>query len=135
MLYIYFQLNICSSNLICIIKKLHLSFIIYVCTNFFWTFFYILHFLLHFADTAFFFFFFFWLHWVFIAAHGLSLVAASGGYSSLRCAGFSLWWLLLLQSTGSRCTQASVVAAHELSSCGMWALERAGFIICGAWAQ
>ena len=47
-------------------------------------------------------FFFFWLCWVFVAARGLSLVAASGGYSSLRCAGFSLRWLLLLQSTGSR---------------------------------
>ena len=33
---------------------------------------------------------YFWLCWVFVAAHGLSLVAASGGYSSLRCAGFSL---------------------------------------------
>ena len=41
-------------------------------------------------------FFFFWLHWVFSAVHGLSLVAASGGYSSLRCMGFSLWWLLFL---------------------------------------
>ena len=39
--------------------------------------------------------FYFWLHWVFVAARGLSLVAVSGGYSSLR-------WLLLLQSTGSR---------------------------------
>ena len=29
----------------------------------------------------------FWLRWVFVAARGLSLVAASGGYSSLRCAG------------------------------------------------
>ena len=48
------------------------------------------------------FFFFFWLSWVFVAARGLSLVAESGGYSSLWCAGFSLWWLLLLQSTGSR---------------------------------
>ena len=26
-------------------------------------------------------FIYFWLHWVFVAAHGLSLVAASGGYS------------------------------------------------------
>ena len=58
--------------------------------------------------------FYFWLHWVFFAAHGLSLVAASGGYSSLWCAGFSLWWLLLLQSTGCR---------------------RAGFSSCGTWAQ
>ena len=62
-----------------------------------------------------FYLFIYWLLWVFVAAHGLSLVAASGGYSSLQCAGFSLWWLLLLQSTGM---QASVVAAHVLSSCG-----------------
>ena len=45
---------------------------------------------------------FFWLHWGFVAAHGLSLVAASGGYSSLHCTCFSLWWLLLLQTMGSR---------------------------------
>ena len=47
-------------------------------------------------------FIYFWLHWVFVAVRGLSLVAVSGGYSSLRCAGFSLQWLLLLQSTGCR---------------------------------
>ena len=47
-------------------------------------------------------FFFFWLGWVFVAVHGLSLVAVIRGYSSLTCAGFSLWWLLLLQSMGSR---------------------------------
>ena len=35
--------------------------------------------------------------------------------SSLRCVGFSLRWLLLLQSTGPRCT--------GFSSCGSWALE------------
>ena len=46
---------------------------------------------------------YFWLRWVFVAAHGLSLVVAGRGYSLLRCAGFSLQWLLLLQSTGSRC--------------------------------
>ena len=55
--------------------------------------------------------FYFWLHCVFVAVHGLSLVAASGGYSSLWYVGFSLWWLLLLLSTGSR---------HAgFSSCGM----------------
>ena len=54
------------------------------------------------------------LHWVFVAARGLSLVVASGGYSSWRCTGFSLQWLLLLQSTGSR---------------------RLGFSSCGSWAQ
>ena len=46
----------------------------------------------------------FWLCWVFVAACGLSLVAASGGYSLLWCTGFSLQWLLLLWSTGSRHT-------------------------------
>ena len=46
--------------------------------------------------------FYFWLRWVFAAVRGLSLVAVSGGYFLLQCAGFSLWWLLLLWSTGSR---------------------------------
>ena len=58
-------------------------------------------------------FIYFWLHWVFVAAHGLSLIAASEGYSLLQCMGFSLWWLLLLQSTGSR--------SVGFSSCGRWA--------------
>ena len=47
-------------------------------------------------------FIYFWLRWVLVAARGLSLVATSRGYSSLRCSGFSLRWLLLLQSMGSR---------------------------------
>ena len=55
-----------------------------------------------------------WLHWVFVAACGLSLVVASRGYSSLQCAGFSLRWLLLLWSTGSRYA-GSVVVARGLS--------------------
>ena len=42
---------------------------------------------------------------------GLSLVAASGGHSSSRCAGLSLSRPLLLRSTGSRCA-GSVVVAH-----------------------
>ena len=33
---------------------------------------------------------------------GFSLVVESGGYSSLQCVGFSLQWLLLLQSKDSR---------------------------------
>ena len=68
---------------------------------------------------------YFWLHWVFVAARRLSLVATSSGYSSLQCAGFSLRWLLLLRSTGSRragfssCgTRASVVVARGLQSTG-----------------
>ena len=67
---------------------------------------------------------YFWLFWVFVAAHGLSLIAASGGYSSLRCAGSSLLWLLL-RSMGYRCwgfsscgTRASVVVAHGPQSTG-----------------
>ena len=60
-------------------------------------------------------FIYFWLSWVFVAVHGLSLVAVSGGYSLLRCAVFSLQWLLLLQSTGSR--------PVGFSSCGSQALE------------
>ena len=47
-------------------------------------------------------FIYFWLRWVVVAVGRLSLVAASGGYSLLPCAGFSLRWLLLLRSTGSR---------------------------------
>ena len=46
--------------------------------------------------------FIFGCFWFFVAARGLSLVAASGSYSSLQYAGFSLRWLLLLWSTGSR---------------------------------
>ena len=49
-------------------------------------------------------FIYFWLCWVFVAVHGLSLVVARGGHSSL--------W-----STGSRCA-GSVVVARGLSSCG-----------------
>ena len=71
----------------------------------------------HFSDNQveyffrfFFFLIYFWLCWVFIAACGLSPVAASRGYSSWWCVGFSLRWLLLLRSTGSRCA--------GFSSCG-----------------
>ena len=54
-----------------------------------------------------------WLHRVFIAACGLSLVGASGGYSPV-----TVHWLLI--------SGACVVAEHGLlsvrgfSSCGMW---------------
>ena len=54
-------------------------------------------------------FFYFWLCWVFVSVQGLSLVAASGGHSSSRCAGLTV--------------AASLVAEHRLqtrrlSSCG-----------------
>ena len=41
---------------------------------------------------------------VFAAEHGLSLVVARGGHSSLWCLGFSLLWLLLLRAPTLRCT-------------------------------
>ena len=69
-----------------------------------------------------------------VAVRGLSLVAASGGYSLLRarasnCGGFSCcgawalgaWASVVVAHEGSR-AQASVVAARGLSSCGSWGL-------------
>ena len=47
-------------------------------------------------------FIYLWLRWVFVAVHVLSLVAVSGSYSLLWCVCFSLRWLLLLWSMGSR---------------------------------
>ena len=67
-------------------------------------------------------FIYFWLCWVFVSVRGLSLVAASGGHSSLRCAGLSLSRPLLLRGTGSR-RAGSVVVAHGLScsvACGIF---------------
>ena len=55
--------------------------------------------------------------------HRLSLVAGRGGYSLSQCTGFSLRWLLLLQSRGSRVSGGS--------SCGLWALEHR-LSSCGA---
>ena len=69
---------------------------------------------------------YFWFHWVFVAVHGLSLVAVSGGYSLLRCVGFSLWWLLLLWSTGSRCAGFSSCGTRAQLLCGMWDLPGPG---------
>ena len=41
----------------------------------------------------------------------LSLVGASRGYFSLRCTGFSLWWLLTVL--------ASLVSEHRPRACGL----------------
>ena len=59
-------------------------------------------------------FIYLWLCWVFVDVHRLSLVAVSGGYSSLQYVVSSLRWFLWLQSTGSR---------------------HVGFSNCGPWAQ
>ena len=66
--------------------------------------------------------------------HGFSQVlcqaAVNGGYSLVAVVGFSLWWLLLLWSTGSRAHRlqqlqhvGSIVVAHGLScsaTCGIF---------------
>ena len=80
------------------------------------------------SGLTFFFFFnfiylfiYFWLCWVPVPVRGPSLVAASGGHSSSRCAGLSLSRPLLLRSTGSKCA-GSVVVAHGPScsvACGI----------------
>ena len=41
--------------------------------------------ILYVTICIFYLFIYLWLRWVFVAAHGLSLVATSGGYSLLRC--------------------------------------------------
>ena len=67
-------------------------------------------------------FIYLWLCWVFVSVRGLSLVAASGGHSSSRCAGLSLSRPLLLQSTGSR-HAGSIIVAHGSScsaACGIF---------------
>ena len=68
-------------------------------------------------------FIYLWLCWVFVSVWGgLSLVVASRGHCSSRCAGLSLSRPLLLRSTGSRRT-GSVVVAHGPScsaACGIF---------------
>ena len=66
---------------------------------------------------SFYLFIYFWLPQVFVAARGLSLVTAIEGQSLLQCMGFSLRWLLLLQSMVSR--------AHRL-----WQLQLAHSKVC-----
>ena len=70
-------------------------------------------------------FFYLWLCWVFVSVRGLSLVAASGGHSSSRCAGLSLSRPLLAEHR---------LQTRRLSNCssrvqllrGMWDLPRPG---------
>ena len=80
---------------------------------FFWTFF--------FSYFLLFIYLYLWLCWVFASERGPSPAAASGGHSSLRCAGLSLSQPLLLRSTGSR-RAGSVIVAHGPSrsaACGI----------------
>ena len=79
------------SNLKAVYYSLHLPFQLEFCA-------FPNHCLTFFKINLFILFIYYWLCWVFVAARRLSLVVASGGYSSLWCTGFSLRWLLLLRS-------------------------------------
>ena len=59
------------------------------------------------------------LCWVFVSVPGLSLVAASGGHSSSRCAGLSLLRPLVAEHR---------LQMHRLSNCGSRAQ-----LLCGMW--
>ena len=64
----------------------------------------------------------FWLHWIFFALPGLSLVAASEGYSSFRCMGFSLGGISCCKAQ-SLDARALVVVRQRLScsvTCGIF---------------
>ena len=65
---------------------------------------------------------FLWLCWVFVSVRGLSIVAASGGHSSSRCAGLSLSRPLLLRGTGSRRAGSAIVTHGPSRStvCGVF---------------
>ena len=67
-------------------------------------------------------FIYLWLCWVFVSVRGLSLVAASGGHSSSRCAGLSVSRPLLLWSMGCRRTGSGIVAhgPSRSAACGIF---------------
>ena len=62
-------------------------------------------------------FIYFWLLWVFIAVRGLSLVAASGGYSSVGVHRLLIVVTSLCCGAWALGTRASVVVVRGLSSC------------------
>ena len=72
--------------------------------------------------------FIYWLYRVFLVGRRLSLVAASGGYSSLWYVGFSLQWLLLLWSIGSRHMGFSSCRTQTQQ---FWPLGFSCFVACG----
>ena len=109
------------------------SFLLFIHKCFIEDFYYFFYFILFFLNVFFYFFkgihillfiylfIYLWLCWVFVSVQGLSLVVASGGHSSSRCAGLSPSRPLLLRSTGFRCA-GSVIVAHGPSrsaECGI----------------
>ena len=111
-LYICVHIYACGSIYVCVYVSLSIHICIYIV---FWNSCHACHTILNCYCLLFFFLFLFiyWLCWVFVAPCGLSLVVASGGYSLLRCAGFSLWWFLLW-SMGSR--HVGLVALRHVGS-------------------
>ena len=90
------------------------------------------------VKTSFFFFFneviqflfiYLWLRWVLVSVRGPSLVAASGGHSSSRCAGLSLL-RPLLRSTGSRRAGSAIVAHGPSRSAACGILPDQGSSLC-----
>ena len=84
-------------------------------------------------NTLLYLFIYLWLHQIFAASCGLSLVVTTGDCSSLSCVGFSFRWLLLLWSKALG-EWASVVAVQGLVSRGSWTLECVVSVIasCGS---
>jgi len=61
-----------------------------------------------------------WQCWIFVASCGLSPVAASQGYSSLWCLGFSLW---CFSCCGEQALGTWSFASHRLTGPRAWAQE------------
>ena len=72
------------------------------------------------------FYFYFWLCWVFVSVRGLSLVAVSGGHSSLRCAGLSLSRPLFVAEHRLQTRRLSSCGSRAQLIHGMWDLPRPG---------
>ena len=68
---------------------------------------------------------YFLLHWVFVAAHGLSLVAVSRASLQLQYQGFSLWRLTSCQVWALQCRLSSCDTWTQLPR-SMWDLSRPG---------
>ena len=62
--------------------------------------------------------FYLWLCWVFVAMQALLQLGPAGATLQVPCAGFLLWWLLLLWSTGSRTCVGSAAVTPRLQSTG-----------------
>ena len=76
--------------------------------------------------NLFIYFIYFWLCWVFVSVRGLSLVAASRGRSSLRCAGLSLSRPLFVAEHRLQTRRLSSCGSGAQLLRGMWDLPRPG---------